>query len=78
MDVDMSDDGLNVSNISRDQVALLAQALRSASDQSFMEDPELSRLFKLLAVLQSDLWDDMTSGKFDFSAYQARAVVLHL
>lgn len=70
MDVDMSDDGLNVSNISRDQVALLAQALRSASDQGFMEDPELSRLFKLLAVLQSDLWDDMTSGKFDFSAYK--------
>ncbi|APZ43403.1 hypothetical protein [Acidihalobacter ferrooxydans] len=70
MHVEMGEDGLNVTDISRDQVALLAQALRSASDQGFMEDADLARLFKLLAVVQSDLWDDMTSGKFDFSGYK--------
>lgn len=70
MHVEMGEDGLNMLNLSRDQVALLAQALRSASDRSFMEDAELGRLFKLLAVLQSDLWDEMTSGRFDFAAYQ--------
>lgn len=70
MHVEMGEDGLNVLSISRDQVALLAQALRSASDRSFMDDAELGRLFKLLAVLQSDLWDDMTAGRFDFASYQ--------
>lgn len=70
MHVEMGDEGLNVTDISRDQVALLVQALRSASDQGFMDDAELGRLFKLMAVLQSDLWDDMTAGKFDFKPYQ--------
>ncbi|WP_455385687.1 hypothetical protein [Acidihalobacter prosperus] len=70
MRVEMGEEGLNVMDISRDQVVLLAQALRSASDQGFMDDAELGRLFKLLAVLQSDLWDDMTAGRFDFKAYQ--------
>lgn len=70
MHVEMGEEGLNVMDVSREQVALLAQALRSSSDQGFMEDAELGRLYKLLAVLQSDLWDDMTSGRFDFKAYQ--------
>jgi hypothetical protein len=70
MRVEMGEEGLNILDISRDQVALLAQALRTASDQSFMEDAELGRMFKLLAVMQSDVWDDMTSGRFDFTAYK--------
>ena len=70
MRVEMGEEGLNVLDISRDQVALLAQALRTASDQSFMGDAELGRMFKLLAVMQSDVWDDMTSGRFDFTAYK--------
>ncbi|MGD8644660.1 MAG: hypothetical protein PVI15_10250 [Chromatiales bacterium] len=70
MRVEMGEEGLNVLEISRDQVALLAEALKASSDQGFMEDEELRKLFKMLAVLQSDLWDDMTSGKFDFSAYK--------
>lgn len=70
MHVEMGEEGLNVLNVSRDQVALLADALKSAENQGFMDDEELRRLFKLLAVLQSDLWDDMTSGRFDFSAYK--------
>lgn len=70
MRVEMGEEGLNVLEISRDQVALLAQALRSASDQQFMEDAELGRLFKMLAIMQSDLWDDMTEGRFDFKTYK--------
>jgi len=70
MQVEMGEEGLDVTGITRDQCALLADALKASSDQRFLEDAELRRLFKLLAVLQSDLWDDMTSGKFDFDPYR--------
>ncbi|AOV17872.1 hypothetical protein BJI67_13125 [Acidihalobacter aeolianus] len=70
MNVEMGDDGLNVSGISRDQVAMLVEALKSATDQAFMQDDELRRLYKLLAIVQSDVWDDMTAGRFDFGAYR--------
>jgi hypothetical protein len=70
MKVDMGDEGLNILDVSRDQVALLAEALKESPNQQFMDDPDLRKLYKLLAVLQSDLWDDMTSGKFDFTAYK--------
>ncbi len=70
MQVEMGEEGLDVTGITRDQCALLADALKASSDERFLEDAELRRLFKLLAVLQSDLWDDMTSGKFDFDPYR--------
>jgi len=70
MQVEMGEEGLEVRGITRDQCALLADALKASSDQRFLEDAELRRLFKLLAVLQSDLWDDMTAGKFDFDLYR--------
>lgn len=70
IEVDMGDEGLTVRNISRDQCAMLADALKASIDQRFMEDADLRKLFKLLAVLQSDLWDDMTEGRFDFSRYR--------
>ncbi len=70
MRVDMGEEGLNIIDVSRDQVALLAEALKESPNQKFMEDEDLRKLYKLLAVLQSDLWDDMTSGKFDFAAYK--------
>ena len=70
MKVDMGEDGLDVMGLSRDQCALLADALKASNDQRFMDDAELRRLFKLLAVLQSDLWDDMTAGRFDFDPYR--------
>ena len=70
MQVEMGDDGLDVYGISRDQCAMLVEALQASSDQRFMEDADLRRLFKLLAVLQSDLWDDMTAGRFDFKPYR--------
>jgi hypothetical protein len=66
----MGEEGLNIYDVSRDQVALLAEALKTSSDQKFMDDEELRRLFKLLAVLQSEVWDDMTSGRFDFTQYK--------
>ncbi|MFN4263148.1 MAG: hypothetical protein ACK4IT_05925 [Thioalkalivibrionaceae bacterium] len=70
MDVEMGEDGLNVTAISRDQCALLASALKSASDQRFMDDAECRKLFKLLAVLQSEVYDDMTAGRYDFSKHR--------
>lgn len=70
MQVEMGEEGLDVRGITRDQCALLADALKASSDQRFMDDAEMRRLFKLLAVLQSDLWDDMTAGKFDFDRYR--------
>ena len=70
MNVEMGDDGLVIAGLSRDQVVLLVDALKASSNQGFMEDSELRKLFKLMAIVQSDLWDDMTSGRFDFSAYR--------
>jgi hypothetical protein len=70
MDVEMGEEGLNVVGISREQCATLVEALKASEDQRFMDDPELRKLYKLLAVLQSDLWDEMTAGQFDFSPYK--------
>ncbi|WP_455380182.1 hypothetical protein [Acidihalobacter prosperus] len=70
MKVEMGNDGLDILGLSRDQVAWLAEALKSAPDQTFMQDEELRRLYKLMAILQSEVWDDMTAGKFDFSPYR--------
>lgn len=70
MHVEMGDQGLNVIGVSRDQVALLAEALKASPKQEFMDDEELRKLFKMLAVLQSDLWDEMTSGRFDFGSFE--------
>ncbi|AOU98968.1 hypothetical protein BI364_14305 [Acidihalobacter yilgarnensis] len=70
MKIEMGDDGLEILGLSRDQVALLTEALKSAPNQAFMEDDELRRLYKLMAILQSDLWDDMIAGRFDFSPYR--------
>lgn len=70
MHVEMGEDGLVITDMSRDQCALLVNALKSASDQAFMDDADLRKFYKLMAVLQSDLWDDMTAGKFDFAPYK--------
>lgn len=70
MQVEMGEEGLDVTGISRDQCALLVEALKASPEQKFMDDSDLRRLFKLLAVLQSDVWDDMTAGQFDFSVYR--------
>lgn len=71
MRVEMTENNeLNILDISREQIALLVQALHASPEQKFMEDAELQRLFKLLAVLQSDLYDDMVQGNFSFNPYR--------
>lgn len=71
MRVEMTENNeLNILDISREQIALLVQALHASPEQKFMEDLELQRLFKLLAVLQSDLYDDMVQGNFSFKPYR--------
>ncbi len=70
MKVEMGETGLNVLDISRDQAALLVEALKASPKQEFMNDEELGRLFKLMAIMQSELWDDMVSGKFDFGPFK--------
>lgn len=70
MHVEMSEEGLNLLGVSRDQAAALVEALKASPNQDFMNDEDLRKLFKLLAVVQSDLWDDMTAGKFDFTPYK--------
>lgn len=56
--------------LARNQVSMLAFALRDSPDQQFMDDPELRKLFKLMAVLTSEVFDDMTSGQFDFNRFK--------
>lgn len=71
MKVEMTQDGeLNVLDISRDQIALLSEALKASPDQRFMDDAELVKLFKLFAILQSEIYDDMVSGTFDFTQFR--------
>lgn len=70
MQVAMGEEGLDITGVTRDQCALLADALKASHDQRFMDDAELRRLFKLLAVLQSELWEEMTGGQFDFNPYR--------
>lgn len=70
MRVEMGEAGLNILEVTREQAGRLAEALKASPQQGFMEDPELRKLFKLLAVLYSELWDEMTAGRFDFSAYR--------
>lgn len=70
MDIEMGDEGLTISGLSRDQVALLSDALKASVNQSFMDDLELRKLFKLMAIMRSELWDDMIQGRFDFNAYR--------
>jgi hypothetical protein len=71
MKAEMTEDGeLNILDISRDQVALLAEALKESPNQQFMDDEELRRLFKLFAILQSEVYDDMVAGQFDFTHFK--------
>lgn len=65
-----NDGGIDISDISVDQVSLLVHALKESPNQVFMDDPELSKMFKLLAILQSEVFHDMSSGKIDFSQFK--------
>lgn len=71
MNVSMNESGgIDITDMDVDQVSLLVYALKESPNQVFMDDPELSRMFKLLALLQSEVFQDMTSGKIDFSQFK--------
>ena len=71
MNVSMNESGgIDITDMDVEQVSLLVYALKESPNQVFMDDPELSRMFKLLALLQSEVFQDMTSGKIDFSQFK--------
>jgi len=72
MKVEMNDNGeINLSEITIDQVGLLTDALRASPNQKFMDDDEIKRMFKLLAILQSRVFHNIDSGKIDFSEFNS-------
>ncbi len=71
MKVEMNSDGLiDITGVNVDQIGMLVHALKASPRQDFMDDPELSKMFKLLAILQSEVFHDMTSGKIDLSQFK--------
>jgi len=71
MKVEMNDNGgIDVTDISIDQVSLLVNALKQSPNQDFMSDTELSKMFKLLAILQSEVFSDLASGKINLSKFK--------
>ncbi len=71
MKVVMNDNGgINVEDISMEQIVLLVHALKESPHQDFMNDPELGKMFKLMAIMQSDVFDDLQSGKIDMSQFK--------
>ena len=62
--------GIDVLDMTVDQVSLLVHALRESPNQIFMDDDELNKMFKLLALLQSEVFHDITSGKIDLSQFK--------
>ncbi len=72
MKVEMNDNGeINLSEITVDQVSLLTDALRESPNQKFMDDGEMNRMFNLLAILQSRVFQNSDSGKVDFSEFNS-------
>lgn len=72
MKVEMNDDGeINLNDIDVDQISLLVNALRDSPNQQFMEDIELNKMFKLLSILQSEVFHDEDSGKVNFVRFDS-------
>jgi len=70
MKVEMNENGsINITDVSLDQIGLLVHALKESPNQGFMDDHELSKMFKLMAIIQSDVFDDIKSGKIDISKF---------
>jgi hypothetical protein len=63
MRVEIGEEGLSILGMSRDQAGLLVDALRASPKQDFMDDDELRRLFRLMAVVKSDPWEDVKGGR---------------
>lgn len=71
MKVEMNNDGgIDITDVSVDQVTLLIHSLKESPNQIFMDDPELNKMFKLLAILQSEVMQDKASGSIDFSQFK--------
>lgn len=62
--------GLDILNLSTEQVELLAKALKDSPQQDFMQNEELNRMFKVIAIIQSELFSDMKAGRFDFNQFK--------
>jgi len=72
MKVEMNEnDSINITDVSFEQVALLVYALKESPNQDFMNDHELGKMFKLMAIMQSEVFDDLKSGKIDISKYKS-------
>jgi len=71
MKIEMNDEGgIDLINIDVDQVSLLVQSLQDSPNQVFMDDPELNKMIKLLSILQSEVFQDVASGKIDFTQFK--------
>jgi len=62
--------GIDITDLTIDQVVNLMESLKASPEQAFLEDQELRKMFKLLAILQSEVFQDMESGKIDFSRFK--------
>ena len=62
--------GIDLLDVSVDQVSMLVHALRESPNQTFMDDHELKKMFKLLAILQSEVFQDISSGNIDLSQFK--------
>lgn len=72
MKVEMNDDGeINLNDIDIDQIGLLVDALQASPNQKFMGDMELSQMFKLLLILQSEVFHDLDSGKVNVTQFDS-------
>lgn len=63
MRVEVGEEGLSILGMSRDQAGLLVDALRASPKKDFMDDDELRKLFRLMAVVKSDPWEDVEIGR---------------
>lgn len=71
MKIEMNDQGgIDLVDIDVDQVGLLVQSLMESPNQQFLEDPELKKMFKLLSILQSELFTDLGTGKIDLTQFK--------
>ena len=62
--------GVNIQDISLAQIGLLVHALKESPHQDFMKDEELGKMFKLMAIVQSDVFEDIKSGKIDITKFK--------
>lgn len=70
MKVEMNDNGgIDITDLSVDQVSLLVHALKQSPNQAFMDDAELNKMLKLLAILQSEVFSDLSAGKINLSKF---------